>query len=80
MVLDLSYLKDQPSEAQEAAIQNAVEVECLKAIGMYLVQIADTMKDKSIETLNEETVRAMAAEMEQRAATHGLQPPAETNE
>jgi hypothetical protein len=70
MTLDLSYINEQPSEAQEAAVQRAVEKECLKAIGMYLNQIADTMLDKGIETLNVPTIQAMAQEMEARAAAY----------
>ena len=70
MPLDLSYINEQPSEAQEAAVQRAVEKECLKAIGMYLNQIADTMTDKGIETLNVPTIQAMAQEMETRAASY----------
>ena len=71
MTLDLSYINEQPSEAQEAAVQKAVEKECLKAIGMYLNQIADTMLAQNIETLNVPTIQAMAQEMETRSASYG---------
>jgi hypothetical protein len=70
MPVDLSYLSEIPSEAQETAVRNAVEKECLKAISAYLSQIADTMEAQSIETLNVPTIRAMATEMETRAETH----------
>lgn len=70
MTLDLSYINEQPSEAQEEAVQKAVEKECLKAIGLYLTQIADTMDAQKIETLNVPTIRAMAQEMETRVATY----------
>jgi len=80
MPLDLSYINEQTSEAQEAAVQLAVEVECLKAIAAYLQQIHQQMIDNDIATINQETVLAMANEMDLRASTHGLQPPAETNE
>jgi hypothetical protein len=69
-MLDLSYINETPSEEQEAAVRNAVEKECLKAIFAYLTQIADTMEAQSIETLNVPTIRAMATEMNTRAETH----------
>jgi len=70
MTLDLSYINEQPSEAQEAAVQKAVEKECLKAIAMYLTQIAETMQNQNIETLNVPTLQAMAQEMETRVASY----------
>ena len=70
MTLDLSYINEQPSEAQEAAVQRAVEKECLRAISMYLTQIADTMQAQNIEALNVPTIQAMAQEMETRAASY----------
>jgi hypothetical protein len=70
MTIDLSYINEQPSEAQEDAIRKAVEKECLKSIHMYLNQIADTMDAQKIETLNVPTLRAMAVEMETRAAAY----------
>ncbi len=73
MVLDLSYLSEQPSEAQETAVQQAVEKECLKAIQLYLTQIADTMDAQSIESLNVPTIRAMALEMETRVNSYGTE-------
>ena len=62
MTLDLSYLTELPSEAQEKAIQQAVEFECIRAIAIYLEEVADTMDSNSILTLNSATVRAMSAE------------------
>jgi len=70
MPVDLSYINEQPSEAQETAVQKAVEKECLKAISMYLNQIADTMTAHNIEALNVPTIQAMANEMETRAASY----------
>ena len=70
MAIDLSYINEQPSEAQEKAIREAVEKECLKAIAMYLSQIADTMDTQKIETLNVPTIRAMALEMKTRAEAY----------
>lgn len=70
MPVDLSYINEQPSEAQETAVQKAVEKECLKAISMYLNQIADTMTAQNIEALNVPTIQAMANEMETRAASY----------
>ena len=68
MVQDLSYINEQPSEAQESAVQKAIETECFKAIQLYLSQIADTMEARNIETLNVPTIRAMALEMETRVS------------
>ena len=70
MAIDLSYINEEPSEAQEDAVQKAVERECLKAIQLYLTQIADTMDAQNIETLNVPTIRAMALEMETRVNTN----------
>lgn len=63
MVQDLSYLTEQPSEAQEQAIKDAVEQACFIAIVAYLESLADNMKDNKIETLNVPTLRALAAEL-----------------
>ena len=70
MVKDLSYINEQPSEAQESAVQKAIETECFKAIQLYLSQIADTMEARNIESLNVPTIRAMAIEMETRVNNH----------
>jgi hypothetical protein len=66
MVLDLSYLAEQPSEAQEQAIKDAVEQACYSAIISYLESLADNMEDNKIETLNVPTLRALAAELKNK--------------
>ena len=66
MVLDLSYINDLPSQALEAAISQAVEEQVLKAISNYLIEVADTMETNNIDSLNAETIRAMASEFENR--------------
>lgn len=71
MPVDLSYIHDAPSEAQEQAVQKAIEKECLTAISLYLNQIADTMTAQNIETLNVPTIQAMAQEMQTRADSYG---------
>ena len=71
MVQDLSFIHDRNNEEEEQRVQKAVEKECLKAIGMYLNQIADTMLAQNIETLNVPTIQAMAQEMETRSASYG---------
>ena len=71
MTLDLSYINEQPSEAQEEAVQKAVEYECLRAIVTYLTEVADTMDANQIETLNVPSLRAMAAELSNRLPENG---------
>ena len=66
MTLDLSYINEQPSEAQEEAVRKAVEAECMRAIAVYLNEVADTMDANSIETLNSASLRAMAAQFTNR--------------
>jgi hypothetical protein len=66
MTLDLSYINEQPSEAQETAVRKAVEQECLRAISNYLGEVAETMDTKGIESLNVPTLRAMAQELTNR--------------
>jgi hypothetical protein len=66
MVQDLSYLTEQPSEAQEQAIKDAVENACFTAIIAYLEGLANNMEDNKIETLNVPTLRALAAELQTR--------------
>jgi 3-methyladenine DNA glycosylase AlkD len=61
MTLDLSYINEQPSEAQEEAVKKAVENECLRAISTYLTEVADTMEANKIVSLSAEALRAMAA-------------------
>jgi len=71
MTLDLSYINEQPSEAQEEAVQRAVEFECLRAIVTYLTEVADAMDANQIETLNVPSLRAMAQELSNRLPTDG---------
>jgi hypothetical protein len=66
MTLDLSYINEQPSEEQEAAVKQAVEYECIRAIVTYLTEVADTMDIHKIENLNVPSLRAMAAELSLR--------------
>jgi hypothetical protein len=66
MTLDLSYITEQPSEAQEDAVKKAVEAECIRAISTYLTEVADTMDANSIEFLNSASLRAMAEELSKR--------------
>jgi hypothetical protein len=65
-MLDLSYLSEAPSEAQETAVRKAVEEQVLKAISNYLIEVADTMGANNIDSLNAETLRAMASEFTNR--------------
>ena len=71
MVQDLSYLTEQPSEAQEDAVKLAVEQECIRAITVYLTEVADTMESNNIEAINVPTLRAMAQEMSNRLIEDG---------
>ena len=64
--VDLSYLAEQPSEAQETAIRKAVEQECLRAISNYLGEVADAMENNGIESLNIPSIRVMAQELNNR--------------
>ena len=66
MTLDLSYINEQPSEAQEEAVRKAVEQECIRAISTYLTEVADAMETNGIETLNAPSIRAMAETLNQR--------------
>jgi hypothetical protein len=66
MVQDLSYINEQPSEALEEAIKQAVEEQCLKAIASYLSEVADTMEASKIESLSVDALRAMAEQFTQR--------------
>ncbi len=66
MTIDLSYLNEQPSEAQETAIKQAVEEQCLRAISNYLNEVADTMEANKIESLSADALRAMAAQFTHR--------------
>ena len=66
MTLDLSYINEQPSEAQEEAVKKAVEAECMRAIATYLNEVADTMEANKIESLSADALRAMAEQFTQR--------------
>ena len=66
MTLDLSYINEQPSEAQEEAVKKAVETEVLRAIATYLIEVADAMDLNEIETLNSVALRAMAEQFTNR--------------
>ena len=66
MVQDLSYINEQTSEAQEEAVRQAVEQECLLAIIQYLTEVADTMEQNSLECLSPPSLRAMANELSKR--------------
>ena len=68
MVLDLSYLSEQPSDAQEQVIKDAVEQACFIAIIAYLESLAKNMEDNKIEAVNVPTLRALAAELQTMAA------------
>jgi hypothetical protein len=71
LTLDLSYMNEVPSEAQEEAVKKAVEAECMKAIAVYLTEVADTMEANNVETLNVPTLRAMAEQFNQRLTQDG---------
>lgn len=60
MTLDLSYINEAPSEAQEEAVKKAVEAECMRAIATYLIEVANAMDTNEIESLNSDSLRAMA--------------------
>ncbi len=66
MTLDLSYINEVPSEAQEEAVKKAVEAECMRAIATYLNEVADTMEANKIESLSADALRAMAEQFTQR--------------
>jgi hypothetical protein len=68
MTLDLSYINEQPSEAQEQAIIEAVNEACLIAIIQYLQEMADAMVANNIPALNEPTIRAMVVELQTKTA------------
>ena len=68
MVLDLSYLAEQPSEAQEKALQAAIAKACMDSIIQYLTEAADTMLANNIPALNEPTIRAMISALQNQNA------------
>ena len=65
-MLDLSYLSEAPSEAQEEAIRKAVEAECLRAISAYLEEVATAMDANGIESIGSVALRAMSEALTQR--------------
>jgi hypothetical protein len=71
MTLDLSYINEQPSEAQEEAVHKAVEQECIRAIAAYLDEVADAMDANKIESINALSLRAMAQELSNRLPEDG---------
>jgi hypothetical protein len=71
MTVDLSYINEIPSEAQEEAVQKAVEFECIRSIVTYLTEVADAMDANQIETLNVPSLRAMAQELANRLPENG---------
>jgi hypothetical protein len=60
-MLDLSYLAEAPSEAQEEAVREAVEKECLRAISTYLTEVAATMDTNNIPHITADNLRSMAS-------------------
>ena len=69
MTLDLSYINETPSEAQEDAVRQAVETEeaeCVRAIATYLVEVADAMDANGIESIGSVALRAMAEQFTHR--------------
>ena len=66
MTLDLSYINETPSEAQEDAVRAAVEAECVRAIATYLVEVADAMDANGIESIGSVALRAMAEQFTHR--------------
>ena len=70
MTIDLSYINEIPSEAQEEAVKKAVEKECLRAISAYLTQLTDIMKANDIAALTEEQLLAMAQELDLRVKAY----------
>jgi hypothetical protein len=68
MVLDLSYLAEQPSETLEQELQAAITKACLVSIVQYLTEVADTMVANNIPALNEPTIRAMVTALQDQNA------------
>ena len=66
MTLDLSYINETPSEAQEDAVRQAVETECLRAISAYLEEVATTMDTNNIPHVTADNLRAMAEQFTHR--------------
>lgn len=66
MTIDLSYINEQPSEAQEQAVQDAINEACLNAIIQYLTEVAEAMEANDIPALNLATLHAMTAELKNK--------------
>jgi hypothetical protein len=66
MVQDLSYINEQPSEAQEEAVKKAVEQECIRTLVTYLNEVATAMDTNSIQSIDSADLRAMASELSKR--------------
>jgi hypothetical protein len=67
---DLSYLLETPSPEEEERVRKAVEAECIRAIGNYLLEVSETMERNSIDCLNPATLRAMSEEMKKRLTNY----------
>jgi hypothetical protein len=68
MTLDLSYINEIPGEAQEQAVQDAINEACLNAIIQYLQEVAEAMEANDIPALNLATLHAMTAELKNKTA------------
>ena len=66
MTLDLSYIHESPSEAQEEAVKKAVEQECIRTLVTYLTEVANAMDANSIQSIDSADLRAMANELSKR--------------
>ena len=66
--IDLSYINETPSTAQEQALQAAITKACLVSIVQYLTEVADTMVANNIPALNEPTIRAMVTALQDQYA------------
>jgi len=66
MTLDLSYIHESPSEAQEEAVKKAVEQECIRTLVTYLTEVANAMDANEIKTIDSSDLRAMASELSKR--------------
>jgi hypothetical protein len=62
-----SSLNPELSEEEKAFIV-AVELQCMLSISKYLLELAETMKANSIESINADSIKIMAETMLERAA------------
>ena len=65
-MLDLSFIHEKTPEAQEEAVRAAVEAECLRAISIYLEEVATAMDENGIESIGSVALRAMSEALTQR--------------